>query len=122
MLDQELLSELDYTFLAEGYLEEDAREHIKLKDRLFVIIDQNLMIAKTNISSALNKNRIILLEDIQKIPAAYTFNEIYLVGECFNEIDQYSLEELKTKCYELWTLEEENFNKENILKTFTNKN
>lgn len=113
-------------FLAEGYREDEklikthpnAQEHYR---RLFICPNKNLIFAKTNISDATNKNLTILEEDIQRIPENHMFDEIYLVGDVFYEMEQDILEELKLKCYEVWTIEEENFDKENILKEFTNK-
>lgn len=108
-------------FFAEGYLEEDSIESNSIK-RLFICLDKNLLIAKTNISDSTNKNFTILLDDTQRMQETSYFNEIYLVGDTFEEIHQDTLEELKTICYEVWTIPEENFNAENILKNFTNKN
>lgn len=108
-------------FFAEGYLEDDTIP-LNLNRRLFICTEKDMLIAKTNISDATNKNFTILLDDTQRMNETEYFNEIYLVGDTFDEIHQDTLEELKTLCYEVWTIPEENFNTENILKNFTNKN
>ena len=99
-------------FLAEGYLEEES----KISTRLFICENKNQLIAKTNISNSLNRNHSILLDDIERLNEEDKFDEIYLVGETFFEIDQDTLEELKLKCSEIWTMEEENFTQDKILK------
>ena len=115
-------------FLAEGYLEEvedysaSSKKDMNKSRRLFICVDKDLIIAKTNISDANNKNYTILLDDIQRLNEASTYDEIYLVGETFFEIDNDILEELKHRCYEIWTIEKDYFDTETILKNFTNKN
>lgn len=114
------------TFLAEGYLDEEkscgstynALPHTR---RLFITLDNNHLYAKTNISDATNKNIVILLENIERLNEKFIYDEIYLLDDVFSEIDQTTFEELKDRCYEIWTLDGENFNIENILKNFTNK-
>lgn len=106
---------------AEGYLEEDLIPS-NLNRRLFICVDKGQLIAKTNISTSTNKNYTILLDDTQRMQENMYFNEIYLVGATFDEIHQDTLEELKLLCYEVWTISDEDFNIENILKNFTNKN
>ena len=114
-------------YLAEGYLDEEkeigttynSQPHFR---RLFICMEKELVFAKTNISDATNKNLVILFDDIQRLNESFTYDEIYLVGEAFFEIYQDTLEELKLRCYEIWTIEEDDFNLENILKEFTNKN
>lgn len=108
-------------FFAEGYLEDDMIP-LNLNRRLFICTNKDILIAKTNISTATNKNYTILLDDTQRMQETSYFNEIYLVGATFDEIHQDTLEELKLLCYEVWTISDEDFNIENILKNFTNKN
>lgn len=102
-------------FIAEGY-REDIQETNKIK-RLFICENEEDTISKTNISSALNKNFTISLDRIEKlIDSKDEYNEIYLVGDVFSIIDVETCEDLKELCYELWSIEEEDYNIEEILK------
>ena len=95
-------------FIAEGY-REDTPETNKIK-RLFICEKEEDTISKTNISSALNKNFTISLDRID------TYDEIYLVGEVFSTIDIETCEDLKQICFELWSIDEEDYSIEEILK------
>lgn len=111
---------MNKVFLAEGYLDDDLNILNPHRfRRLFICVDKELIFAKTNISTSTQRNHSILLDDIQRLGDACYYHEIYLVGDTFHEIDQESLEELKCKCFEVYTCDSENFNKENILKNFT---
>lgn len=102
-------------FIAEGYLEDTPKPN-KIK-RLFICEKEEDTISKTNISSALNKNFTISLDRIEfLIDSEDTYNEIYLVGEVFSTIDIETCEDLKQICYELWSIDEEDYTIEEILK------
>ena len=102
-------------FIAEGY-REDIPETNKIK-RLFICENEEDTISKTNISSALNKNFTISLDRIEfLIDSEDTYDEIYLVGEVFSTIDIETCEDLKQICFELWSIDEEDYSIEEILK------
>lgn len=102
-------------FIAEGY-REDTPETNKIK-RLFICENEEDTISKTNISSALNKNFTISLDRIEfLIDSGDTYDEIYLVGEVFSTIDIETCEDLKQICFELWSIDEEDYSIEEILK------
>ena len=102
-------------FIAEGYLEDTPKpNNIK---RLFICEKEEDTISKTNISNHLNKNFTISLDRLEfLIDSEDTYNEIYLVGEVFSTIDMETFEDLKSICLELWSLDEEYFIPEEILK------
>lgn len=104
-------------FIAEGYLSEDISS--KKIHRLFICENHSDIIAKTNISTANIKNYTISLGDIERMDQTdpiHTFHEIILVGETFQEIDHDTFEELKTKTYEIWSIPQELYNRDFILK------
>ena len=102
-------------FIAEGY-REDIPKTNKIK-RLFICENEDDTISKTNISSALNKNFTISLDRIEfLIDSGDTYDEIYLVGEVFSTIDIETCEDLKQICFELWSIDEEDYSIEEILK------
>lgn len=102
-------------FIADGY-REDIPETNKIK-RLFICEKEEDTISKTNISSALNKNFTISLDRIEfLIDSEDTYDEIYLVGEVFSTIDIETCEDLKQICFELWSIDEEDYSIEEILK------
>lgn len=111
---------MEVYFFTEGYL--DLEDKSFTTKRLFVCNSKDLIYSKSNISNSKNKNFTILLDDIQRLNDTSIFNEIYLVSDTFFEIPQDILEELKTKCQEIWLIPNgnvENFNIETILKNFT---
>lgn len=102
-------------FIAEGYLTDTPISN-KIK-RLFVCEKEKDTISKTNISSHLNKNFTISLDRLEfLIDSKDTYDEIYLVGEVFSIIDTETCEDLKELCFELWSIEEEDYTIEEILK------
>ena len=102
-------------FIAEGYLEDTPKPN-KIK-RLFICEKEEDTISKTNISSALNKNFTISLDRIEfLIDSEDTYDEIYLVGEVFSTIDIETCEDLKQICFELWSIDEEDYSIEEIFK------
>lgn len=104
-------------FIAEGYLNDDILQTNKIR-RLFVCENEKDTISKTNISTALNKNFTISLNNLEKLleESKHQYDEIYLVGEVFSIIDMETFEDLKSICLELWSLDEEYFIPEEILK------
>ena len=57
------------------------------------------------------------LDRIEKlIDSKDEYNEIYLVGDVFSIIDVETCEDLKELCFELWSIEEEDYSIEEILK------
>lgn len=102
-------------FIAEGYLEDTPKPN-KIK-RLFICEKEEDTISKTNISNHLNKNFTISLDRLEfLIDSEDTYNEIYLVGEVFSTINIETCEDLKELCFELWTIDEEDYTIEEILK------
>lgn len=102
-------------FIAEGYLEYTPKPN-KIK-RLFICEKEEDTISKTNISNHLNKNFTISLDRIEfLIDSGDTYDEIYLVGEVFSTIDIETCEDLKQICFELWSIDEEDYSIEEILK------
>jgi hypothetical protein len=104
-------------FIAEGYLLEELSSN-KIH-RLFICQNQSDIIAKTNISTANVKNYTIALGDIERMDQTdpiHAFHEIILVGDTFQEIDHDTFEELKTKTYEIWSIPQELYNRDIILK------
>ena len=63
------------------------------------------------------KNFTISLDRIEfLIDSEDTYDEIYLVGEVFSTIDIETCEDLKQICFELWSIDEEDYSIEEILK------
>ena len=102
-------------FIAEGY-RENTKSTNKIK-RLFICENEEDTISKTNISSALNKNFTISLDRIEfLIDSKDEYDEVYLVGEVFSIIDMDTYEDLKQICFELWSIDEDDYTIEEILK------
>ena len=102
-------------WFADGYLEE--LDEIPTRN-LFVCESPNQMISKSLISNKYIKNYTTILDDIERIDTKFVFDKVFLVGETFFEIDQETLEDLKSRCYEIYTFEAEFFEQENLLKIF----
>ena len=102
-------------WFADGYLEELEENPIR---QLFICESPNQMISKSLISNKYIKNYTTILDEVERIDSNFTFHKIFLVGETFFEIDQETLEELKTKSLEIFTFEQEYFNRDYITKLF----
>lgn len=105
-------------WFADGYLEE--LDEIPTRN-LFVCESPNQMISKSLISNKYIKNYTTILDEIERIGQNFTFHKVFLIGETFFEIDQDTLEELKSKSLEIYTFESEFFNREDIIKIFLKK-
>lgn len=102
-------------WFADGYLEEAPAQPIR---NLFICENKDQMISKSLISNKYIKNYTTILDDIERIDTKFVFDKVFLVGETFFEIDHETLEDLKSRCYEIYTFEAEFFEQENLLKIF----